>query len=212
MAVETARVSRNGKGSALGPTSNDAAALVGLEEAYRVRVLIEGTAALLFHRWSNEAVEQKAKAPKNSAAKKTDDVESYVYRNDRGWICLPGEYVRMSLVGAARSIPDPRSPRKSAMELFKASIVPLTELAPIAKEWDYLHQARVNVQRSAVTRVRPCFLPGWKAEVDLEVLAPEYVSAELLLLALQKAGRFVGVGDFRPTYGRFQVTRFEVQT
>ena len=58
---------------------------------YQVAVTLEGSAALLFHRWNCDAVEAKAKAAKGSAAKKTDDIESYVYRNDAGEICLPGE-------------------------------------------------------------------------------------------------------------------------
>jgi hypothetical protein len=39
---------------------------------------------------------------------------------------------------------------------------------------------------------------------------PEYVSPAALLDTISQAGRLVGVGDFRPTYGRFAVTRFAV--
>lgn len=46
--------------------------------SHSVHVAIEGVADLLFHRWNCEAVDAKAKAAKNSAAKKTDDIESYV--------------------------------------------------------------------------------------------------------------------------------------
>lgn len=38
---------------------------------------------------------------------------------------------------------------------------------------------------------------------------PEYISPELLHALLTDAGRLIGVGDFRPTYGRFRVIRFE---
>ena len=40
---------------------------------------------------------------------------------------------------------------------------------------------------------------------------PEYVSPSDLNEVIQSAGRLIGVGDFRPTYGRFQVVKFEVQ-
>jgi hypothetical protein len=43
------------------------------------------------------------------------------------------------------------------------------------------------------------------------VVLPEYVDAGTLHEVISAAGRLIGVGDFRPTYGRFQVTRFEVQ-
>lgn len=177
---------------------------------YVVRFTVEGTSALIFHRWSDEAVAEKAKAAKNSKAKKTDNVESYVYRDEKGEVCLPGEYVRQSMIYAAKFRQDPRSPRKSAMDLYKAGIASLTELATLGKkDWDYLDQRRVVVQRSAITRVRPAFLPGWRAEFEFQVLLPEYIIAPDFLEVLNQAGRIIGVGDFRPTYGRFQVVKFE---
>src|SRR6202142_1814180 len=57
---------------------------------YNLKVGIEGAAPILFHAWNCESVDAKSKAAKNSKAKKSDDVESYVYRNDKGEICIPG--------------------------------------------------------------------------------------------------------------------------
>ena len=51
---------------------------------------------------------------------------------------------------------------------------------------------------------------GWKAEFVLEILTPEYIDPTLLQDVTNTAGRLVGVGDFRPTYGRFFIDRFEV--
>lgn len=178
---------------------------------YIAEFTIKGTAALLFHRWSNEDVEAKGKAAKGSAAKKTDNLDAYVYRNEAGEICLPGEYVRQALIHAAKYRQDPRSPRKSAMDLFKAGVVSLTELASLGvDEWDYLDKRRVVIQRSAITRTRPAMLPGWEATFQFQVLLPEYIDPAMLQDVLVQAGRLVGVGDFRPTYGRFSVNMFEV--
>jgi hypothetical protein len=178
---------------------------------YRAEVEIEGTAPLLFHRWNCEAVEERSKAAKGSKAKKSDNIESYVYRNTKGNLALPGEYLRMACVWAAKFRQDPRSPRKSAMDLYKAGLVCETELADLgAKDWDYIDQRRVVVQRSGVTRQRPAMEQGWKATVRFLVLTPEYIDHQSLHAVLSQAGTLVGVGDFRPTYGRFQVTRFEV--
>jgi hypothetical protein len=136
--------------------TNDAQPDIEVAAPCVVTATIEGTAPILFHRWSCEAVAEKAAAAKNSAAKKSDNIESYVYRNDAGEICLPGEYVRMAIIGAARYRQDPRSPRKSAMDLYKAGVVSLTELASLgSKDWDYLDRRRVTVNRSGITRERP---------------------------------------------------------
>lgn len=181
-------------------------------------VTIEGTADLLLHAWNVESIEAKSQAKKGSVAKKSDDLESYVKRNDDGVICLPSEYLRMSIVGAAKFRQDPRSPRKSAFDLFKAAIVGLKPLAPITtvageppKVWDYEHRCRVQVQRNGITRCRPAFKEGWRVEVPLMCNLPEYVSPKDLNEVIGQAGRLIGVGDFRPTYGRFAVIKFEVQ-
>lgn len=182
-----------------------------MQQPYRVMIEIEGVCPLLFHRWNNESVESKARAKKGSVEKKTDDVESFLYRDEKGFVCIPGEYVRQSVIHASKYEQDPRSPRKSLMDLMKAALVSLTELASTGlKEPDYMDKRRVVIQRSAVTRTRPALKTGWKASFILMINLPEYVPHQRLNHILQQAGRIVGVADFRPSYGRFVVTKFKV--
>lgn len=197
---------------ALGPdVTNGANECIKASLPYRVELTIRGDADLLFHRWNCEAVEAKSKAAKGSAAKKSDDLESYVYRNRDGDLCIPGEYLRQAIITAAKFRQDPRSPRKSAMDLVKAALVTLTPLAGLGvAKWDYDHRCRVQVQRNGVTRVRPAIAAGWTATFQFLVNLPEYVPKELLHALVCDAGRLIGLADFRPTYGRFQVTCFEV--
>lgn len=199
----------------IGNPSNDAKSEILVEAPYVVEVEITGSSDLLFHRWSVDAVAAKAAAKKGSAAKKEDNLETYVYRinpdDTTSELGLPGEYLRMSAIYAARYQQDPRSPRKSAADLFKAGLVSLTDIASLGtKDWDYVDRRRVTIQRNGITRCRPALKKGWKAVFDLQVLTPEYISSDLLHQVLTNAGRLIGVGDFRPTFGRFQVTRFEV--
>lgn len=197
---------------ALAPVSNGADADIEFTEPYRAVATLKGSSALLFHAWNVEAVAEKGGAAKGSKSKKRDNVESYVWRNTKGELCLPGEYVRQAIINAARFRQDPRSPRKSAMDLFKAAVVVASELCSLGqRDWDYLDQRRVQVMRAGITRVRPALAAGWTCEAELDVLLPEYVPPELLLDVLGAAGRLIGVGDFRPTYGRFQVTSWVVQ-
>lgn len=189
--------------------TNGADEILNASEPYTVSVTVEGVADFLFHRWNCEAVAEKSAAAKGSKAKKSDNVESYVYRTDDGEIAIPGEYLRQSIIHAAKFRQDPRSPRKSAMDLFKAGVLSLTDLSPLGKkEWDFEDRRRVVVQRNAVTRVRPALKKGWRMTVDLMVTLPEYIPPSVLNEVIGAAGRLVGVGDFRPTYGRFVVTEF----
>ncbi len=191
--------------------SNAGEPTIELSYPYSVAVTVEGICPILFHRWDCDAIKIKGDSGKGSAAKKSDNVESYVYRNDDGEICLPGEYLRQSIIHAAKFKQDPRSPRKSAMDLFEAAIVPLTELASLGvSTWDYEDRRRVMVQRQGITRTRPAMKDGWSATVELLVNIPEYVSPALLRAVIEDAGRLVGVGDFRPTFGRFSLVRWEL--
>lgn len=191
--------------------TNGASSGVEFQQPYRVEVSIEGVAPILFHRWNCESVESKSNAKKGSKEKKTDDVESYVYRNDKKEICIPGEYIRGAIIAAAKFQQDPRSPRKSAADLFKAAIVSLTELASLGvKDWNYLDKRRVVIQRNAITRNRPAMAMGWKATFILQCNLPEYIDHQFLNATIQSAGKLVGLADFRPSYGRFIVTDFEV--
>ncbi len=178
---------------------------------YNVEVTLQGCADLLFHRWNCESIEEKSAAAKGSKAKKTDNVESYVYRNEEGEICIPGEYLRMAVIGAAKYRQDPRSPRKSAMDLYKAGIVCMNPLASLGKDhWDYEDKRRVVIQRSGINRIRPAMKTGWRATFELMVNIPEYISPDDLNEVIQLAGRLIGLADFRPTYGRFNIVEFKV--
>jgi len=191
--------------------TNGAIEVIEASAPYAVNVAITGTSDFLFHRWNVESVEAKSKAAKGSAAKKSDDLSSYVYRNEAGELAIPGEYVRQSIIHAAKYRQDPRSPRKSAMDLYRAGVQSLTNLASLGQiEWDYEDKRRVVVQRNGVTRTRPALRAGWTIDLELLVLLPEYIPPDHLHDVLINAGRLVGVGDFRPTYGRFQITQWKI--
>lgn len=192
--------------------SNGGAAIIDTNKPYIASVKIKGVSDILFHRWSNEDVKAKGEAAKGSKAKKFDNLQEYVYRNTKGEICIPGEYLRGAIVGASKFRQDPRSPRKSMCDLMKAACVSLTPLATLGvKDWDYEDRRRVTIQRNAITRCRPAMREGWECEFDLLCNLPEYVSPSILNEVIQQAGRLIGLADFRPTYGRFLVVSFNVR-
>jgi hypothetical protein len=97
------------------------------------------------------------------------------------------------------------------MDLYKAGIVCLTQLASLGKtEWDYEDKRRVVVQRSTITRTRPAIKAGWKAEFQFMVNLPEYIRPNDLHDVIVQSGKLVGLADFRPSYGRFSVVSFDV--
>lgn len=190
--------------------TNGADESIAMSQPFTASVTIEGAADLMMHRWNAEAIDERAVAAKNSKTKKTDNIESYVYRNDGGELSIPGEYLRGAIINAARFRQDPRSPRKSGMDLFKAGIVVTTPLASLGTpKWDYLDKRRVMVQRQGINRVRPVMRAGWQLTFDMLVMLPEYIDRNALRETIESAGRLIGIGNFRPTFGRFGIVKFE---
>ena len=178
--------------------------------SYIVTVKICGTSPMLLHAWKPDAIFEKTCT---RARKQTleEEMESRVYRTEGGNIGIPGEYLRHSVIGAARFRRDPRSPRKSAEVLFK-SIVSLTELADTGKAtWDRLDVRKITIMRTNLTRRRPMLDAGWEATFLFLVDNEEQIPPDAFRETLSLAGRMIGIGDFRPAFGRFEVVSFEVE-
>lgn len=185
-------------------------------QPYSLQLVIVGTEDILFHRYDVDQVEAQGKAAKGSKEKKSDNVESYVFRTADGHIGIPGLNFKACLADAAKFFQDPRSPRKSARDLVRAALkVPgeatfRNAAGKLAEEWDYLDKRRVTVQRNAISRSRPAMYKGWKLELQINVVDPEYVQPDWLNELVIRAGRSVGLCDYRPDFGTFRVEHFEV--
>jgi hypothetical protein len=193
-----------------GANSNDGEDALLSTAPYQITFTIRGVADLLFHRWSNEDVAAKSAAKRGSATKKVDNLEAYVHRDEDGMVCLPAVYLHAAIKEAGKFMQDPRSSRpKQACDLFKAALIPVTVMVPLGPKWEIEDKRRMVVNRSGITRTSPGFKAGWEAEFDFDVILPEYVSQEMFHEALTLAGRVIGLAQYRPTYGRFQVVKFE---
>jgi hypothetical protein len=176
-----------------------------------IATTIEGTSKILFHRYDCSSVEEKGKAAKGSKAKKSDDVASYLYRDDAGYLGIPADAIHGCLIASAKSFQDPRSPRKSAADLFRAGLLILPDMPRLSRDRrdlvdpEFTDTRRVRVQLNAISRTRPGLLNGWRLSFDAMILLPDYVSPELYRTVLANAGAIVGLCDFRPRFGRFQV-------
>ena len=60
-----------------------------------------------------------------------------------------------------------------------------------------------------ISPARPAMRAGWTVTFDLLIMLPEYVDRNALRETIESAGRLIGIGDFRPTFGRFGIVKFE---
>ena len=74
----------------------------------------------------------------------------------------------------------------------------------ISKDPAYTLRKGVKVQLSRIIRIRPMIPTGWSAQFTVE-FDESIVNSASVLTALQEAGSLVGLGDWRPKFGRFTV-------
>ena len=121
--------------------------------------------------------------------------------------CLPGELIEGTLVGAAKKR---RRGKQVTAGVWCEDNFPLQYEGPRAPEeiWEdprFRLTTGVRVKQSRVMRTRPRF-EKWAADITL-IFNDELVNQSEVLELLRIAGEQVGIGDWRPKFGRFVVER-----
>lgn len=181
---------------------------------YTVDTRIEGIApGLLMHKFSDAAQVDMQKAVKKSgkqAPNAKDEAEAGAYRLDGpgGELCQPGEHIYQTLCRAASDFAVKGKRGKTYKAAVKGNVVVEPEFIGHGVK-DYEIDARpVRIQSSRVMRRRP-YLRTWALAFQIRVLDEDALPLEVLQSILVKSGEAVGIGDYRPRFGRFIVTRFE---
>lgn len=190
---------------------------------YTVSCTIEGIAPLMQHRFPMPDLEDQSKGGHRSTGGKdyTQEWRGYFYSDGDSQIYQPASHIEGALIKAAVSYKVAGKRGKTYKDLFQANVFIDPQNIPhdgftVPEELDtdadkplYLDARPVVVQRARVVRIRPCFKAGWKLSFEIQVIDDE-IQPGLLQDVLTLAGKAVGIGDYRPRFGRFNVTHFEV--
>lgn len=177
---------------------------------------IEGLAPLLFSRMRPEALSGTGGAPTTEQLK--EEPTRRLHLDDQRGAYIPGEAFKLSLLEGCR-----RGKVKNGMAnfatLFEATLFPDDDLF-LGKDtyddvFDHWGHIPPGPKGKAVMLHYPRFRVGWRAPFSLTIwLADEKLSIERLSSAVRRgldaAGLLVGVGSWRPEYGRFYVRDFRV--
>lgn len=99
-------------------------------------------------------------------------------------------------------------------------VYPITDHAPVIydgspdptelwKDGTFALRKTVGIQRSRTMRTRPIF-HDWQAELAVEVDATVF-DVDTLKVCWTDAGKYAGIGEMRPVYGRFLATAEEAK-
>jgi hypothetical protein len=189
---------------------------------YSVNVQVQGIAPLMQHRYPLPDFESLSKGGKVKTGEVdyTQEWRGYLYADSEGNIYQPATHFDGAMIKAAAGYKVQGGRGKTYKDLFKGNVFVSPDAilhgikVPENLDTDgdkplYLDVRPVVVQRARVVRIRPCFKPGWKLDFEITIL-DDQILANVVNEVLALAGRTVGIGDFRPRFGRFMVTKFEV--
>jgi hypothetical protein len=162
-------------------------------------------------------LDEKAREMKaiSGKRKKTDDdfaemarieFEGGLYHDKVIGPYIPGANIEKSLVEGGRITKEGKQVERGLFVLDND--VPLIYSGPrdVTGLWAdprFRSTMAVKVGQARVMRTRPMF-SEWSADADAEV-DPGLLNLDALQAIADKAGAMVGIGDYRPRYGRFTV-------
>ena len=171
-------------------------------------VTIKGTRPLLMNRYPEEGAEgqgEKRTGPHDHSG----EAVRALYRFPDGSIYHPAEQLEGALRQAARDfrIPGKRARTYSALVVAQVEIEPRAIPHKIPKWVTDARSVVLRATRGRIMRYRPRF-DEWELDFGL-IVNDDQIPTEVLKAILEHAGNHEGIGDYRPKYGRFAVTRFE---
>lgn len=175
----------------------------------KVKVRVEGISPLLMHRFPVGEEDKKSKVKNRTQTK--DDVESFLYRDEKGALVQPSIHLIAALKKAGAKFQIPGQGKLTFKNLMGSGAVIIEpDMIPHENQKWEVDRRPVVVQRARIVRSRP-MLKEWALVFNIEYdedEIPKSVLNELLVYA----GKRVGIGDFRPSvggsFGRFMVTQF----
>lgn len=172
----------------------------------KVYVTIKGICPLLQHRFTTP--EEDPKWTEQSGLRDySKDVQKALYADEKGEPYQPADHIWSSMVKAAVNFKIPGKGKKTYKDLIKCALFIHPDAIPHKiKEWE-VDRRPVVIQRARIIRERPRF-DKWELSFEVDVI-DEQLPVEVVRKILEYAGNYVGIGDYRPRFGRFMVTEFK---
>lgn len=196
---------------------------------YQIQTTIIGSAPLLQHRFALDTLQSL----REGANRRTGSVDYHyewlatMYVHD-GTLVQPASHIEGALARAAAGFRVKGGRGRTYRDLIRAYVLvspdairhywegqplaaPGPELLTAPTPALCVNLQRVLVGRAAVARARLQINAGWQLTFTLTV-NDDQIRPEVVHTILVEGGRAVGIGDYRPRYGRFEVSAFQVSS
>jgi hypothetical protein len=162
-------------------------------------------APLLQNRFPEEDNKENKSKARKIVHDAMEDATKALYKNIKGRIVQPSAHIKAAMVKAgARFILEGRTSFKDAI---KGGVFISPPSIPHKYPKWVLDRQPVVIQRARIMRARPRF-DKWELTFTLEII-DDRISIANIKEILTYAGLYCGIGDSRPEYGRFEITKFK---
>lgn len=171
-----------------------------------VKVKIFGTASLLMNRMP-QATAEKVIKKKTDVINPLEDATKKAYHDEENGFYLPSDMIEGCLREAGKNI---KSGRGTLKKIVLASIFCKTEKVKLKCEKKGV-DSRFSIHPSTgngvmCNRMR---FDGWSVEFELE-FDEERVDPKTLEELIIEGGKVIGMGSYRPKFGRFKLDEFKL--
>lgn len=183
-----------------------------------LKLKLTGTTPLMMHsdRLANPLLaETKAHKELTSKRKKTDEDHlaiarsefiSGLYFNEKVGVFIPGQNFDATFLAGAKLQKLGTAWKRGALVMTDRAKLLYDGPSTPEKLWDdtrFIDCRGVKVGAAKIMRYRPIFLE-WAAEIDI-AFNSEILDEREIKKALEDAGALIGVCEYRPRFGRFEV-------
>jgi hypothetical protein len=176
-------------------------------EVEKYIVEIKGTRPLLMH--APIGLEDSPKRRRGEHLSPEKEAEMYLYKDEKGNIVIPSLNIKAMLRDAGRNYKiRGRNMTYGAAIRAGVDIEPYPYIPLIHNGWK-VDIRPVVVQRSRILRARPRF-DEWGLRFTIVNKDPQVLLRDTMKRIVVDAGKWIGLGDFRPEFGLFEVVKFEV--
>ncbi len=174
----------------------------------KIEVTVKGLKpfGLLQNRFPDEQHPENESNRRKKVYNAEEDAERALYKNEKGVICQPAVHFEAAMIKAATAFKF--TGKKSFKDAFKGGIIVTPMMIPHKNPKWILDRRPEVVIRARIMRARPMF-NDWELDFNIESI-DDRIDAKTIEEVLKEAGIHQGIGDHRPRYGRFEVTKFKV--
>jgi hypothetical protein len=173
-------------------------------EVYKVK--IKCIKSLLMH--NPVGIENKPKLRRGEHLDPKVEAESYLYKDEKGNIVIPARVIKACIRNAGRNYTVKGRGKTTFASMIRAGLEITPENIPLISDGWKVDVQSVIIQRNRIPRARPRF-DSWELEFEIVNKDPTIINKDVLKQILIDAGKYYGIGDYRPDYGLFEVINFE---